>query len=84
MQYATSEHYHYLYKEGGICEISAFDLTKPDSISDIPRCKPNDELSRLLCIENLPFWEKITVLSKTKAIWKKAIKNLSFQSNLTI
>ena len=82
MQHATAEHCPYLYKEGGICEISAFDLTNPDSIPDNPRCKQNDELSRLLCIENLPFWEKITALSKTKAIWKKAIENLSFQSNL--
>jgi hypothetical protein len=58
-------------------------ITNPDSIPDNPRCKQNDELTRLLCIENLPFWEKITALSKTKAIWKKAIENLSFQSNGT-
>ena len=68
MKYATAEHCPYLYKEGGICEISAFDLTNHDSITEIPRCKSNDDLSRLLCSDNLPFWEKLTALSKTKAI----------------
>ena len=82
MQYATAEHCPYLYKKGGISEISAFDLTNQESIADNPRCKQNDELTRLLCIENLPFWEKIMALTKTKAIWKKATENLSFQSNL--
>ena len=66
MQYATAEHCPYLYKERGICELSAFDLTNHDSITEIPRCKSNEELSRLLCIENLPFWEKLTLLAKTK------------------
>ena len=61
---------------------SAFDLTNHDSITKIPRCKSNEELSRLLCIDNLPFWEKLTALSKTKAILKKAIENLSFKSDL--
>ena len=56
MQYATAEHCPYLYKKGGISEISAFDLTNQESIADNPRCKQNDELTRLLCIENLPFW----------------------------
>jgi hypothetical protein len=71
-----------LYKEGGICEISAFDLTNCDSITEIPRCKSNEELSSLLCIENLPFGEKLTILVKTKSIWKKATESLSFKSDL--
>ena len=82
MQYATAEYCPYLYKKGGISELSAFDLTNHESIADNPRCKQNEELTRLLCIENLPFWEKITVLSKTKAIWKKATENISFKSDL--
>ena len=48
MQYATAEHCPYLYKKGGISEISAFDLTNPDSIPVNPRWKQNDELTRLL------------------------------------
>jgi hypothetical protein len=82
MQYATAEYCPYLYKKGGISEISAFDLTNQESIANNPKCKQNDELIELLCIENLPFWEKITALSKTKAIWKKATENLSFKSDL--
>ena len=72
----------YLYKKGGIGEISAFDLTNQEIIADNPRCKQNDELTKLLCIENLAFWEKITAFTKTKAIWKKATEKISFQRNL--
>jgi hypothetical protein len=36
--------------------------SQPISIANIPICKQNDELIRLLCIENIPFFEKITVL----------------------
>ena len=50
MQYATAEHCPYLYKEGGICEMSAFDLTNRYSITKIPRCQSNEELSRLLTL----------------------------------
>ena len=84
MQYATAENCPYLYKKGGISEISAYDLTNQESIANNPICKQNDELIRLLCIENLPFLEKITALSKTKAIWKNATENLSFKSELKI
>ena len=68
MQYATNEHCPYLYKEKGICQISAYDLTKSDSITDVPRCKSNEELSSLLYLENQPFLEKVTILPKTKAV----------------
>jgi hypothetical protein len=62
--------YHQVLKKGGISEISAYDLTNVDIIATTPVCKQNDELIKLLCIENVPFLEKITALSKTKAIWQ--------------
>ena len=43
MQYATIVHCPYPYKERGICEISAFDLTNCDNITDFPRWITNEE-----------------------------------------
>ncbi len=74
MKFVTEENCPYLYKKGGISEFSAFDLTNQESIATIPRCKSNEELTKLLCIENLPFWEKITALSKTKQYGGKLLK----------
>ena len=82
LKYATEENCPYLYKKGGSCEVSAFDLTDEESISTIPTCKKNQELIKLLCMENTPFLEKIRQLTKVKAIWKVAIGNLSFKSKL--
>jgi hypothetical protein len=67
MQY---EHCPYLHKKNGICEISAYNLTNPESIKTVPNLKSNEEISRLLKIEHLPFFEKITILTKVKTIWK--------------
>ena len=55
-------------------------MTHSNSITDVPRCKTNEDLSRLLNLEDLPFWDIITVLSKTKAIWRKATENKDFKS----
>jgi hypothetical protein len=55
LKYATAEKYPYLYKKGGSCEVSAYDLTDAESIATTPVCKKNEELIQLLCMENIPF-----------------------------
>jgi hypothetical protein len=82
LKYATEENCPYLYKKGGSCEVSAFDLTDEESITTTPTCKKNEELIKLLCMENTPFLEKIPQLTKVKAIWKVAIGNPNFKSEL--
>ena len=82
MKHATEENCPYLYKKGGSCEFSAYDLTDEDSIKTEPKCKKNEDLTKLLCMENTPFLEKARQLTKVRAIWKTAIRNLSFKSKL--
>jgi hypothetical protein len=78
----TKENCPYLYKPGGICEISAYDLTNKNSIQETPRFISNEEIIDMLNIGNLNYLERGTIISKTRAIWKKAIENKSFKSSL--
>ena len=64
LKYATEENCPYLYKKGGSCEASAFDLTDEESISTVPTCKKNQELIKLLCMENTPFLEHYMTRSR--------------------
>ena len=45
-----------------------------------PKLKTNIELAELLGIGDLPFYERITILTKVKAIWKKMTSDYSFKS----
>ena len=82
LKYASEENCLCLYKTGGSCEVSAYDLTDVESIATTPVCKKNEELIKLLCMENIPFLEKMCALTKVKAMWNVATGNLSFKSEL--
>ena len=58
LKYATEENCQYLYKKGGSCEVSAYDLTDEESITTVPTCKKNQELIKLLCMETHLFLRK--------------------------
>ena len=71
---------NYLYNKHGICEITTFDLTNAESILTTPKLKTNNELEEILAIGNLPFYERITILTKDNAIWRKMTTDYSFKS----
>ena len=71
----------FLFNKHGICEISAFDLTNVESIHSNPKLKTNAELEELLGITNKQFFERITILTEVKEIWRKMTTDYSFKSN---
>ena len=71
---------NFLYNKNGICEITTMDLTNEATIQTTPKLKTNLELIDLLKIGNLPFYERITILTKVKAIWKKMTTDYTFKS----
>ena len=70
----------FLYNKHGICEITILDLTNEGTIMATPKLKTNIELAEMLGIRDLPFYERITILTKVKAIWKKMTSDFSFKS----
>ncbi len=68
------------YTTNGLCEITTLDLTNDATIHTNPKLKTNVELADLLGIGNLQFFERITILTKVKAIWKKMTSDYSFKS----
>ena len=69
----------FLYNKNGICEITTMDITNEATILNTPKLKTNLELIELLEIGNLPFYERITILTKVKAIWKKMTTDYTFK-----
>ena len=74
----------FLFNKHGICEISAFDLTNVSiqSIHSNPKLKTNAELEELLGITNKQFFERITILTQVKEVWRKMTTDYSFKTNL--
>jgi len=79
-QQINSQNCSFLYNKSGICEITTLDLTNAATIHTNPKLKTNQELADLLGISNLQFFERITILTKVKAIWKKMTSDYSFKS----
>ena len=69
-----------MYNKHGLCEITTLDLTNEGTIMATPKLKTDIELAELLGIGDLPFYERITILTKVKAIWKKMTNDYSFKS----
>ena len=70
----------FLYNKNGICELTTLDLTNEATILTTPKLKTNIELVELLEIGDMPFFERITILTKVKAIWMKMTTDYSFKS----
>ena len=79
-QQINSQNCSFLYNKSGICEITTLDLTNAATIHTNPKLKTNQELADLLGISDLQFFERITILTKVKAIWKKMTSDYSFKS----
>ena len=79
-QQINQQNCSFLYNKSGICEITTMDLTNATTIHTNPKLKTNQELADILGISDLQFFERITILTKVKTIWKKMTSDYSFKS----